>query len=152
MPRSSLNQTCWCSCLPLSCVGRFAFHPPPSHCPCGVLVPESVWAALCLAPQWSSYGAEKLPRSLTLPVAVKSVLSPPQLSLLPAAAINLVEETSVMSESNFISSFINQVSAECLSPGEGLRKRHGFFALLLNLGEREWGKRRQLGLFLGKQN
>lgn len=115
-------------------------------------MPESAWAALCLAPQQSSYGAEKLPRSLTLPVAVKSVLSPPQLSLLPAAAINLVEETSVMFESNFISSFINQVSAECLSPGEGLCKRHGFFALLLNLGEREWGKRRQLGLFLGKQH
>lgn len=69
-----------------------------------------------------------------VPVAVKSVLSSPPLSLLLAVAINLVEETSVMFESNFISSFINQVSAECLSPGEELCKRHGFFVLLLNWG------------------
>jgi len=71
-----------------------------------------------------------------VPVAVKSVLSHPQLPLLLAAAINLVEETSVMFESNFISSFINQVSAKCPSPGEQLCKRHGFFALLLNWGRR----------------
>lgn len=67
-----------------------------------------------------------------VPVAVKSVLSHLQVPLLLAAAINLVEETSVMFESNFISSFINQVIAECLSPREELCKQHGIFAHLLN--------------------
>lgn len=69
-----------------------------------------------------------------VPVAVKSLLSHLQIPLLPAAAINLVEETGVMFESNFISSFINQVSAECLPPGEELCKRHRVFAPLLNWG------------------
>lgn len=69
-----------------------------------------------------------------VPVAVKSLLSHLQIPLLPAAAINLAEETGVMFESNFISSFINQVSAECLPPGEELCKRHQVFAPLLNWG------------------
>lgn len=59
-----------------------------------------------------------------------------QLPLPLAAGINLVEETSVMFGNNFVSSFINQVSAEWLSPGGELCKGHEGFAQLL-----DWGKK-----------
>lgn len=71
-----------------------------------------------------------------MPVAVKSVLSCLQLLLLLAAAINLIEEISVIFECNFVSSFINQVTAECLSPGEELCKQHEVFCPITELGER----------------
>lgn len=71
-----------------------------------------------------------------------------QLPLPLTAGINLVEETRVMFGNYFVSSFINQVSAEWLSPGE-LCKGHEGFAQLL--GGKKWGKRRQLSLFPGEQ-
>lgn len=49
-----------------------------------------------------------------------------QLPLPLAAGINLVEETRVMFGNYFVSSFINQVSAEWLSPGELCKGHEGF--------------------------
>lgn len=79
-------------------------------------------------------------------VAVKSALFL-QLPLLLAAAINLVEATSVMFESNFVSSFIKQVSAEWLSPGGEPCKQHQGFAVLLDCGEEMGKEKTEMGLF-----
>lgn len=117
--------------LPLPCA-YLVLHPCPAVAPLqGPGATESVCSP-------SSCSTVDFPRSQEtsqirhVPVAVKSVLSHLQVPLLLAAAINLVEETSVVFESNLISSFINQVIAECLSPREELCKQHGIFAHLLN--------------------
>lgn len=105
--------------LPLCDAGaRVAGHPSPCS------------TAVCLRNQETS-------KICRVTVAVKS---DPFLQLPLAAAINLAEETGVMFESNFVSSFINQVGAEWLSPGGELCKQHEGFALLL--GGIKWGKRR----------
>lgn len=128
---TSLQQACWSSCLHL-CAQRFVLHPCPALAPLqGSGATEGVGSHLpCSMVDFPR--SQETSQICCVPVAVKSVLSRLQVPLLLAAAINLVEETSVMFESNFISSFIKQVSDECLSPREELCKRHGIFAPLLN--------------------
>lgn len=122
--------------LPLSSALCFVFQAPSRCCPCVMPVPEwhlsrcSTVPSLPMEPRNFQDLSCDCSRK-KCPVSAAATASP--------AAINLVGETSVMFESNFVSSFINQVSAEWLLPGAELCKRHEGLASLL--GGKKWGKR-----------